>query len=436
MKYSTINFETCNEIENTKRNLSKVIFHIDVNSAYLSWMAAYRLQQGSSIDLRDIPSVVGGDELSRHGIVLAKSIPAKKYGIKTGNPLRTALEQCPKLIIVPPDYYLFQKASKAMMTLLHDYSPDIQQFSVDECFMDFTNMETLLGEPVEVAHTIRKRIKNELGFTVNIGISTNKILAKMASEFEKPDKVHTLYPDEVEEKMWPLPVGELFMVGRQTEKKLKALGINTIGELATMNLRTLQSHFKSFGLMIYQYANGIDSSPVRTGKATPVKGVGNSTTVPFDVVCVDEAYKVILSLCESVAMRLRAGQYSAGLLGVHIVTKEFAGMSHQRKLAVATDSTSYLYSIAKVLFDELWDGTPIRKLGIRASELQDNGYYQNSLFEPFDFEKQKEIDKCIDDVRSRYGKNKIIRASFLHSGIKPINGGIGEEGYPTMTSIL
>lgn len=436
MRYSISNFEKCNEIEHTKKDLSKVIFHIDVNSAYLSWMAAYRIQQGSLIDLRDIPSVVGGDELSRHGIVLAKSISAKQYGIKTGNPLRTALEQCPELTIVPPDYYLFQKASKAMMTLLDDYSPDIQQFSVDECFMDFTKMQTLLGEPLEVAHQIRKRIKKELGFTVNIGISTNKILAKMGSELEKPDRVHTLYPKEMGDKMWPLPVGDLFMVGKKTEEKLRQLGINTIGELAHMNLRTLQSHFKSFGLMIYQYANGIDSSVVRSGKTTLVKGVGNSTTVPFDVIHLDEADKVILSLCESVAMRLRGGEYCTGVLAVHIVTKDFVASSHQRKLDVATDSTSYMYRIAKELFVELWDGTPIRKLGIRASELQDNGYYQHNLFESFDFEKQKDLDKCVDQLRDKYGKNTIIRASFLHSGIKPINGGIGEEGYPTMTSIL
>jgi len=209
----------------------RIIFHLDVNSAYLSWTAAYRLQQGHTLDLRTIPSVIGGDELSRHGIVLAKSMSAKKYGIKTGNPLRTALQQCPHLTIIPPDYHLYSKASKAIVSILREYSPHVQQFSVDECFLDYTSMNNLFSSPLEAAKTISNRVRIELGFTINIGISTNKLLAKMASDFQKPNGIHTLFYDEIASKMWPLPVGDLFMVGRKTQAKLHALGILTIGDL-------------------------------------------------------------------------------------------------------------------------------------------------------------------------------------------------------------
>lgn len=415
----------------------RIIFHLDVNSAYLSWTAAYRLQQGYTIDLRNIPAVIGGDELSRHGIVLAKSIPAKAYGIQTGNPLRLALEQCPHLTIVSPDYHLYQKASKAMVAILREYSPKIQQFSVDECFLDFTHMDTLFGAPLDAAHAIRKRIKEELGFTINIGISNNKLLAKMASDFKKPDRVHTLYPCEIQEKMWPLPVNDLFMVGRRTTKKLHHLGIHTIGQLANTEITTLTTHFKSFGIMIHQFANGIDSSAVKKSNFEVVKGIGNSTTVAFDVTQKAEAYLVLLSLCESVGMRLRGGHYCAGLVSVSIVTNQFHHASHQRKMDVATDSTTYIHAIAKELFDQLWDHeTPIRKLGVRVSDLQDGAYFQQSLLVDFDFVRQKKLDACVDELRNKYGKTAVQRAAFIHSGLKPVTGGIGEEGYPVMTSIL
>lgn len=416
--------------------MEPVIFHIDVNSAYLSWIAARQMHDGATVDLRDIPSVIGGDELSRHGIVLAKSMSAKAYGIKTGNPLRMARQQCPNLTVVPPDYRLFHKASKAMVTLLKEYSPKIQQFSVDECFLDYTNATHLFGPPIEAAHTIGNRIKNELGFTVNIGISNNKLLAKMASDFQKPNGVHTLFPSEIQSKMWGLPVGELFMCGHKTTAKLNRLGILTIGQLAQASPLLLENHLKSFGLLLHAYANGRDSSEVRKSNFEVVKGIGNSTTVPFNVTDRKDARLVLLSLCESIGLRLRHGGYCAGLAAVSIVNTEFGHHSHQRKLDVATDATSYLYVIVMELFDALWDGAPIRKLGVRVSELQDNTYYQQSLFTSFDFDRHKQLDRCMDDLRNKYGKTIVQRAAFLHSGLPPVTGGIGEEGYPMMTSLL
>lgn len=413
-----------------------IIFHIDANSAYLSWSAVDYLQQGYSYDLREVPSVVGGNEKSRHGIVLAKSIPAKKYNICTGEALRVAFTKCPDLICVPPNYRLYMKASNAMVDILKEYSKSVQRFSVDECFLDYTNMSEHFGEPLQCAYMIKERIKTELGFTVNIGISSNKILAKMASDFSKPDKIHTLYPHEIREKMWPLPVRDLFMVGRRTERKLHQLGIFTIGGLAQADPKMIFSHFKSHGVLVQNYANGIDDSIVRKSNHEIVKGMGNSTTLAFDAEDAETAYKVLLSLTENVCMRLRAAKMRTRLIAVSIVSSTFEYCSHQRKIELPTDSTQYVYEISKQLFDELWDGSPIRKLGVSASELMDNDFVQITLFDSQTLQRQKAIDACIDAIRLRYGNHAAQRGCFLHSGIQPVTGGIGEEDYPVMTSIL
>lgn len=417
-------------------DMSHYIFHIDVNSAYLSWIATDRLAHGDPLDLREIPAVVGGDEKSRHGIVLAKSIPAKAYGIHTGEPLIAARQKCPGLTIVPPDRKLFVKASQATMAIIREYSPRVQQFSIDECFVDYNTNGPSSTPPVELAHQIRNRIRDELGFTVNIGVSTTKILAKMASDFTKPDRVHTLFPDEVQKKMWPLPVSDLFMVGRATSRKLHEMDINTIGALATADIKRLEKHFMSFAHLIQSYANGMDESVVRTSNHEVVKGMGNSTTIKFDVTDSRDAYMVLLSLSECVGMRLRRANMCAGLVAVSITDHNFRRCSRQHKLSVAMNSTSYIHNIAMMLFDQLWDGTPIRKLGVRVTDLHTNEYVQLSLFETYDFIKARKVDEAIDSLRDRYGNEVIQRACFLHSGMKPVTGGVGDDDTPVMTSIL
>lgn len=415
---------------------NRSIMHIDVNSAYLSWEAVYRLQHGTSLDLRSVPSVVGGDPATRHGIVLTKSIPAKKYKIKTGEPIFSALQKCPNLVVVPPRYDLYIQCSNSLMNLLQDYSPTIQRYSVDECFLDYTNMECHFGTPLSAATNMKNRIKNELGFTVNIGISHNKLLAKMASDFKKPDAVHTLYPHEVEEKMWPLPVEDLFMVGRATAPKLHRLGIYTIGELAKANPKFLYQHLKSHGILIWNFANGIENSSVSKEKSAPVKGIGNSTTISFDVTDRKTAHLILLSLVETVAMRLRNEECCTKLISVSIKTNEFRHYSHQKKIEMETDCTNHIFKYVCELFDEAWNKEPIRHLGVRVSELCSNQLSQLSLFDAADTQKQKSIDKSIDQLRLRYGSRAIFRASFLHSRLKPITGGIMEEDYPIMSSIL
>lgn len=417
--------------------MTRTIFHIDVNSAYLSWEAVYRLQHGETLDLRTIPSAVGGDPKKRSGIILAKSTPAKVYKIQTGETLVAAFQKCPNLVVVPPNYNLYMKSSDSLVTLLREYSDHIQRFSVDEVFMEITDLKRLYPDPLALAEEIRERIKSELGFTVSIGISSNKLLAKMAGELKKPDGVSSIWPEEIEQKMWPLPVEELFMVGRATQPKLNRLGIFTIGDLASYDLKSLEYTMKSHGRLIWQYAQGLEDSFVKKDSRVLVKGIGNSTTIPYDVDNAKEAKMILLSLTEMVAMRLRATGMCAMLVSVSIKTSEFEHYSHQRKFYTPTDATMQIYEYAKQLFDETWKGELIRHLGVRVSELCANDMIQLNLFEENErLEKLRQLDVTIDKLRERYDNKVITRGCFLNSGIKPISGGLPEDDYPLMSSML
>lgn len=258
---------------------------------------------------------------------------------------------------------------------------------------------------------------------------------KMASDFQKPDRVHTLYPHEMQEKMWHLPVGELFMVGRATKKKLYALGIYNIGELAQTDPELLHRHLKSHGYVVHAYANGLDDSPVRP-LAPKAKGMGNSTTIAFDVEDARTAKLVLLSLTETVCMRLRDADMLANMVSISIKSNAFTSLSHQMQLSEATDITKTIYQAACLLFDEAWAKEPIRHLGVRVSALESNENTQLTLFDHHKHEKMSALDASIDQIRLRYGKTSIIRASFLHSGLRPLNGGMPEENYPIMSSLL
>lgn len=411
----------------------RIIFHIDVNSAYVSWEAAYGLQQGKRVDLRDIPSIVGGDESKRHGIVLAKSIPAKEYKILTGESIYSARQKCPNLTIVPPNYELYIKASSSMVDLLKEYSPYIQRYSIDEVFMDYSYID---GEDfLDTAYEIKDRIKRELGFTVNIGIGPNKLLAKMASDFKKPDRIHTLFYYEIEDKMWPLPIEELFMVGARTKTKLNKRGVFTIGELAKLDREYMYSWLKKPGLTLWEYANGIEDSPVRNCPP-PVKSIGNSTTTSYDVDNKEECYMFLLGLSEMVGMRLRDIEQRGRVISVSLKNDQFHSYSHQIKLDTPTDSTNIIYRVSKKLFDAMWNGEAIRRFSISISELSSNEFCQLSLLEDYD-EREEILDQTIDSIRYRYGYNSVIRSCFLHSGINPIIGGVvAEKDYPMMSSIF
>ena len=352
--------------------MEKIVFHIDVNSAFLSWEAVYRLaHKGGTQDLRKIASAVGGDMVLRHGIILAKSIPAKTYGIKTGESIPEAKRKCPDLVLVPPNYGLYERCSAAFMEILREYSDVVEQYSIDEAFLDVSTGCHLFGTPEEVAVQIKNRIREELGFTVKIGISANKLLAKMASDFQKPDRMHTLYPEEIKEKMWPLPVSDLFFVGRATAEKLFSMGIRTIGELAGADPAWLKRILKKQGETIWVFANGIDVSPVLV-KPPANKGYGNSTTTPYDVTDVKTA--------------------------------------------------------ARSLFRELWNGNPIRHLGVHTGRVSGAGSgRQRNLFGAVDYEKLSRMDETVDGIRRRFGTDAVMRAAFLGQPIDHMSGGISRE---------
>ncbi|MBP1755736.1 MAG: dinB [Firmicutes bacterium] len=393
--------------------MEKVVFHVDVNSAFLSWEAVHRLQLGETLDLREIPSAVAGDKNKRHGIILAKSTLAKQYGIQTGEPLVDALKKCPNLTLVPPSHHLYSEYSKAFTDILNDFSACVEKCSIDEAYCDMTGMSALFGPPVQAAHTIKDRIHRELGFTVNVGISNNKILAKMASDFRKPDRVHTLFPEEIQTKMWPLPVGELFFVGKSTAKKLNTLGIYTIGELARTDVEILKSHLKKHGEVIHSFANGIDASII-SQEEMKNKGYGNSTTISFDVEEESTAKMILLSLAETVASRLRSDDMMANVVSVSIVDSEFRHSSHQSTLLSPTHRTDEIHKVACSLFDELWDGSPIRNLGIQTSKVVANdSAKQMNLFSFETDEKREKLDQAIDQIRDRFGTKAIQRASLF-----------------------
>lgn len=397
--------------------MKPIIFHIDVNSAFLSWEATYRMKElGDTEDLRLIPSAVGGSEESRHGIVLAKSESAKKYGVTTGEPLVDARRKCPGLKTVPTNFPIYVKYSNAMMKILEDYSPDIEQYSIDESFVDMTGMEKLFGDPIQAAHTIKDRIYQELGFTVNIGISTNKLLAKMASDFKKPNLVHTLFPEEVPTKMWPLPVSELFFVGRQTAKRLHALGIFTIGDLANTDKKIILDNLKGHGEVIWEFANGIGDSmeDVASRSRKPAnKGYSNETTIAFDVTDANLAKEILLSLTETVATRIRADKSYISVVSVYFVDNEFKHTSRQMTLDSATNVTNEIYHHVCNLFDQLWNGNPIRLLGVQTSKATTETHRQYSLFETQNVEKLSKLDSAIDAIRNKYGEDSVMRASFV-----------------------
>lgn len=408
--------------------MKRVIFHVDVNSAFLSWEACYRIHHlGGKQDLREMVSAVGGDQEKRHGIILAKSIPAKKFHIQTGETVVSAKEKCPDLILVPPNYDLYNRSSKALLKLLFEYTDKIEQYSIDEAFLDMTGC---CDDPEKTAYEIKDRVRAELGFTVNIGVSENKLLTKMASDFTKPDQVHTLWKSEISEKMWPLPVSDLFYVGHASLNKLRKLGIHTIGELATTDPGILQAHMKSHGLLIWQYANGIDDSKL-IDVPLPAKGYGNSLTTPQDITEPGIAKQYLLSLSETIAARLRADGVKISVVSISLRDWDLRFYGHQISLSVPTDLTVEIYHAACQCLSELWDGIPLRHLGIRTSRVTTDQFRQMQLFDTVDYEKAKTMEKTVDRIRKKYGMDSIKRACFLPSAesmeMDHMAGGISRE---------
>ena len=392
--------------------MERQILHVDVNNAFLSWTAVERLKNGESLDIRTIPAIIGGDEAQRKGIVLAKSNLAKQVGIQTGEPIYFARKKCPDLKIYQSDFSVYRKYSNQLYNLLLEYTDRIERFSIDECFLDMTQFIPKGKNLLQIAYEISRRVKEELGFTVNVGVAHNKLLAKMASDFEKPDKVHTLFENEISTKMWNLPVAELFMVGRRSLPKFQKMGIKTIKDLAQKDEAQMVKVFGKYGKMIWEYANGIDNSEVNFEEEKP-KGIGNSITLPYDYADIEKLEEVLVALVEQVAYRLRCHKMLAEVVNVQIKTNEFKVYSHQKKLMMPTDNTKIILDEAKKLLHELYDKTPIRLIGVRVDKLCESKELQLSLFDNTS-NKQTKIDKVVDELKQKYGYDKVTRAGKMN----------------------
>lgn len=392
--------------------MEKQILHVDVNNAFLSWTAVEMLKNGETLDIRTIPAIIGGDEAQRKGVVLAKSNLAKQVGIQTGEPIFFARKKCPNLQIFSGDFTVYRKYSNALYNILLEYTDKIERFSIDECFMDMTSYIPKGRTLLEIAYEINKRVKEELGFTVNIGVAHNKLLAKMASDFQKPDKVHTLFENEIETKMWNLSISELFMVGKRNLPKFQKMGIKTIKDLAIKDEEQIIKVFGKYGKMIWEYANGIDNSEVIYEEEKP-KGIGNSITLPYDYADIEKIEEVLVALVEQVSYRLRCNKMLAEVVNVQIKTNEFKVYSHQRKMLMPTDNTKIILQEAKKLLHELYNKVPIRLIGVRVEKLTDTEQIQLSLFDNTS-KKQTKIDKVVDELKQKYGQDKITRAGKMN----------------------
>lgn len=408
--------------------MSRVVFHADVNSAFLSWSAVHALKENpDSVDLRTIPSAVGGDVSTRHGIITAKSIPAKKYGIVTAMPVMRALELCPSLVLVQSDYQMYREYSQAFIKILKSHAKVVEQVSIDEAFMDMTGLE---GDPRVIARQIADEVKTRLGFTINVGISCNKLLAKMASDFEKPDKVHTLFPNEIAEKMWPLPIGDLFGCGSKTSEKLIRVGIRTIGEASHTDPHFLRGLLgDAAGTYIYQAANGKSDSPV-SDEARDVKSVSNEYTTTEDITEKNwktDGLKMLDYLTTKVSGRLAKQGLYAETIGVSVKTDDFKRHSIQTKCPDPVQSKEEIYPFARRLFEEILcgkdgmfqEGKSVRLIAVVASSLSDGSYKQMTLLEALNQakndaekkEKKEKLDRMTALIKNKFGESAIRKGS-------------------------
>ncbi len=392
--------------------MAKIIMHIDVNNAFLSWLAVLLLKEGYKTDIRNTYAVIGGDEKARRGIVLAKSTPAKKKGVVTAETIYSARKKCPGLKVYPPNYNWYKQMSDSMFNLISEYTPDIEKMSIDECFVDYTPVKHLYGDEIEFAYKIKKEIKEKLGFTVNVGVANNKICAKMASDLSKPDKVHTIFKEEVHEKMWPLPVNELFGIGKRTSEKLSNLGVKTIGDLANYNENELYKYFKNMAHDMIASANGIGSDFVNNEKEDP-KGIGNETTLNHNIYHKEELYPYLLALSENVTLRLRKQEKYAYVIVVTLKDKYFKRTSHQKKLVNATNLTEEVFKVTKEILGEMDVNDGVRLIGVRLDYLVDTSVHQVSLFEDIENrDDNKALEKTVDELKEKYGFKVIDKASL------------------------
>ena len=391
----------------------RIIFHIDVNNAFLSWSAVKLLNNGYKVDIRKIPSIIGGDESKRRGIVLAKSPIAKKYGIKTAETLYSARKKCPKLKVFSPDYEWYYKQSRLFHNYLKQYSPNILKYSVDEAFIDFTGTKYMYNDYTKLAYKIKDDIKSKFGFTVNVGIANNMLCAKMASDFQKPDRVHTLFRDEVKTKMWPLPIEDLFMVGKSSSKMLRTIGINTIGDLANCDIRILKKYFKNQAQFLLDSANGIDYSKVEKS-ISKTESISTTETLIKDISDKEELKDILFRQTDDVSRQLRKKEKYCNVVAIIYKNNNFESYTKQIKLDNATNDTNEIYKVVLHLLNISFRGEPIRLIGVRLADLSSDRVEQISLFDK-EIKKDStsaDFQKVVDSLNSKFGSNSVIPASM------------------------
>lgn len=398
--------------------LSRVILHSDLNNFYASVECLY------NPNIRDKPVAVCGSQSTRHGIVLAKNIIAKERGVKTAEPIWEAKSKCPDLVTVRPNYTLYLKFSMAARKIYENYTNLIEAFGIDESWLDVTESTRLFGTGPEIAEEIRKKIKEELGITVSIGVSYNKILAKLGSDMKKPDAVTVITEENFKDKVWKLPAGELLYVGPSSRRKLENIGICTIGDLANAPLKFLISQFGKWGETLWAFANGYDFTPVNKNDYEPaIKGIGNSLTTPRDLVCSEDIKLLFYVLSESVAERLRRHNLKGKTVQISIRDPNLLFIERQAQLSVPTFISSEIAEKAFEIFLNNWDWKKnIRALGVRVTNLVTaDSYIQLSLFDDQRRIKRELLDQSIDKIRERFGHYSVQRAVVLNDKILNAN---------------
>lgn len=393
----------------------RTILHSDLNNFYASVECVY------NPGLRDHPVAVCGDPEARHGIVLAKNYPAKAMGVRTGEAIWQARTKCPGLVVIPPDFKKYMRFSKMMREIYAEYTPYIEPFGLDEAWLDVTG-HSMSGEVI--ADELRRRAKEELGLTLSVGVSFNKIFAKLGSDMKKPDATTVITPENFREKVWPLPVEDLLYVGPATKRKLYGRNICTIGQLACTPPHALMAMMGKCGEMLWTFANGLENSPVRmAGAEAAIKSVGNSTTTPRDLVCEKDAQMVVTVLSESVAERLRANALCGSVIEISVRDCDLNSFTRQKKVSKPTALASEIIPCAMTLFRENyhWD-RPIRSMGVCVSSLQSlYGDEQLTMFPKRNRQRLYELETAVEDIRRRFGHYSILRASLITDGIGKIN---------------
>jgi len=394
----------------------RVILHSDLNNFYASVECLYHPE------LRDLPVAVCGSQSTRHGIVLSKNYIAKKAGVKTAEAVWEARRKCPGLVVVPPDYKLYLRFSAEARRIYEEYTDMVEAFGIDENWLDITSSASLFGGGEKIANEIRCRIKEELGVTVSIGVSFNKIFAKLGSDLKKPDAVSVISPQNFKSTIYGLPVEDLMYVGRSTKTRLNAAGIMTIGDLALAPVKYLLKRFGRWGETIWMFANGYDETPVyKSGYESIIKGIGNSLTTPRDLTCDEDVRILIWVLSDSVAERLRKHHLKGRTVQIYIRDKELSSIERQEQLKHHTFITSEIADKAFEIFQKSWDWhNTIRSIGIRVTNLEPaDQYIQLSVFGEDRRQKREQLETSIDKIRSRFGHYSVQRAFLLReSGLK------------------